>query len=630
MSKRCLNVFIVALLACLLSSFSGLPVSQVEAAPVTEITVTSTEDSYLDGQSKTCLNSSPCTLRRAVNQAYSLDATKRPVLISFNIPTSDPGYISALKAWKIKLTGSTSYDLRGLSGKTTINGATQPNGRTNGPKIIIDAQNITGNKKNKGLILTGGENVVSGLAMQKFQTHHVSVSSDNNTVKFNWFGLSDSGKHLSAGDDVTREGGSGVVISNSNSNTIRNNVFAGFFGASCGITGNNNSFTGNMVGTRADGTVPLPDGFTQHPCQYGAWVGGSGITVAGTNNKIGGALAAQKNRFTGIFLDLSATATQPPAIWAQSGGGGHLVQNNIFGVDSKNVDIGVCGRGLDMGNGPKNMKIKGNVFAETRLSAIVMNSPSLNGNTLTGNVIRRKTPWPGPQGTASFSEAPIAYGPLTPAALKNFTPARVTNISGLVVSGTSGTGTPCPGCDVEIFLDDNDGITEALKSLGTTTANSSGNWSISMASPLAPGNGVRAMSTVPDTFTIAGLYAGTTSNLSPRYIPPKPKISITATDSSASEPGTNTGKFKITRTGGSGGITVRYSVTGTAKAGVDYVALPTSVKLEAGVNSKVLTVTPIDNTSHEVKETVIVTISESANYDRLSPYKATVNITDNE
>ncbi|MFZ2446849.1 MAG: hypothetical protein WAW37_10860 [Syntrophobacteraceae bacterium] len=630
MNKRYVKVFVVTLMTCLLSFSTGLMVSHVEAA-VTEITVTSTADTYLDGYSKTCLNSSPCTLRRAINQAYPLGAAQRPVLIKFNIPTSDPGYISALKAWKIKLTGSTSYDLRGLSGKTTIDGTTQPNGRTNGPKIIIDAQNITGNIKNKGLILTNGENVVRGLAMKRFRTHHVSVSSDNNTVENNWFGLSDDGQHLSAGDDLTQEGGSGVVISSSDSNTIKNNVFAGFFGASCGINGDDNVFIGNKVGTRADGTVPLPGAFTQHPCLHGAWVGGSGITVAGANNQIGGALAAQKNRFTGIFLDLSATSTQPPAIWVQSGGGGHVVRNNIFGVDSNNVDIGICGRGLDMGSGPQNMEVKGNVFAETRLSAILMNDASLNGNTLTGNVIRRKTPWPGPQGDNSFSEGPITYGPLTPDALRDFTPARVTSISGLVVNGASGAGSPCPGCGVEIFLDDNDSTVEALKSLGTTTANGSGNWSISMAAALAAGKGVRTMSTVPDPFTVAGLDTGTTSNLSTRYVPVKPQISITATDPSAAEPpGANTGAFTITRTGGAGAVTVRYTVTGTAKAGTDYAVLPATVQLAAGVNSKVLTVTPKGDTAQEGAETVIVTISSNASYVLKAPTKATVTIADND
>ena len=105
----------------------------------TTITVTSTTDPD-NSDSRTCLTYSPCTLRRAVIQARNLPVAQKPALIAFNIPTSDPGYNATLKIWKIQFSGISSVAnaaLRYLNGDITIDGTTQPNGRTDGPKIIL-------------------------------------------------------------------------------------------------------------------------------------------------------------------------------------------------------------------------------------------------------------------------------------------------------------------------------------------------------------------------------------------------------------------------------------------------------------------------------------------------------------
>ena len=627
MKGKSLNLLVITSLVSFLLMSALFIVAQTEAIAASVITVDSTADDYHDGKSKTCLSSTPCTLRRAVNQAYTLAAGGDTVEIRFAIPLSDPGYLGPTipGAWKITLTGSSLDDLRELYGRTTVDGTTQPNGRATGPKIVVDGQK----KKNYGLILRNGDNVVRGLAMQNFMKHHVSVSSANNTVEKNWFGLSADGQHLSAGDDLTPEGGSGVVINNSDDNVIKKNVLAGFFGASFAITGDNNVFAGNKVGTRSNGTVPLPGSFTKHPCMHGAWVGGSGINVSGENNQIGGPASADKNVFAGLFLDLSATSTQPPAIWVQSSKG-HLVQNNIIGQDGKGKAVGVCGRGLDLANGPKNLEIVANTFNETRLSAIVMNNSSLNGNLLRGNIFKRKSQWPGSQGSNTFAEDAIAYGPFVPDALRNFHPAKVTSISGTTVSGTSGDGSPCPNCVVELLMDDNDGIKKVLKSLAVTTADNDGDWTANLAAPLGPGMGIRTMSTVPDTFTIAGLDTNSTSNLSELYMPPKPLVAIAATDAVASEPGVNKGTFKFTRTRSTAAVTVLIKVQGTATAATDYEKLPAQVKIPSGANSVLLKVKPIDNSIKEGNETVIVTILPSEDYDIKPTGKATVIIKDDD
>jgi hypothetical protein len=596
----------------------------VWGAPVTTITVDSSEDDYNDGYSKTCLNSSPCTLRRAINQAYSLTSDKRPVLIRFNIPTSDPGYINSPEvpgAWKIQLTGSTSSALRDLNGQVTINGSTQPGGRTQGPKIIIDGQN----SKNTGFVLRYTDNVVRGVAMQNFKTH-ISVSGDKNTVMSNWFGLSDDGRYLSAGDEVTPEGGSGVVVSNVDDNVIRGNVFAGFFGTASSITGDNNVFAGNKVGTRADGTIPLPSGYTKHPCLYSTWEGGVGITVAGTGNRIGGPAEADRNLFAGLFLSLSETATQSPAIKIYSGSN-HIIQNNFIGVDAKGKEVGVCGRGLDLGSGPDYLKVLNNTFAETGLSSILMNS-SVEGNTIQWNKIERSSPWPGEQPGNDFAEGPIAYGPTVPSYLENFVPAAVTSISGNTVKGTSGAGSPCPDCVIELFLDDVDQVKECRKPLKRVTADANGNWTATLAAPLAFNQGLRTMSTVPDALTIIGLKQGTTSNISELYR--IPKVKVQASDPTASEPGTNVGVFTFTRDADFGPLTVYYSVAGNATAGADYYALSGQVVFPEGVSTKTVQVKPKNDTTKEGDETVKVILLDKPAYNLGTPAQAVVTIKDND
>jgi len=480
----------------------------------TAITVTSGTDPDTS-KSYTCYTlgvpKTPCTLRRAIVESRLVGASDRPVLIRFAIPQSPAeGYDSSLGVWKIQIAGSTNDDFRDLSAQTIIDGSTQPGGRTTGPKIIVDGQG----KHNYGFITRYDGSEIRGLVMQNFKTAHIQISSNDNLVENCWFGLSDDGTTLSSGqDDETIEGGSGVAIAgNMSNNTIRNNVFAGFFGVAAAIRGDNNVFAGNWIGLRADGTVPIPAQFSKHPCLSGAWTGGVGITVEGDDHQIGGPTAAEGNVFAGLFLDVGPSTTQRPAMDVT--GSGHTIQNNVIGLDVNGDLVGVCGRGLDLGGGPSDMQVLDNTLAETGLSAILMNNWQCNGNTLQTNIIKRADAWPGEQGNNPFPEDAIAYGPHVPAALRSFKPAEISQVDGKNVQGTSGQGSSCPACTIEVFLDDTDAVTETLQSLAVVTADGSGQWSATLPAPLEPGQGLRTMSTVPDNFTITGLDAGTTSNLS--------------------------------------------------------------------------------------------------------------------
>ncbi len=90
-------------------------------------------------------------------------------------------------------------------------------------------------------------------------------------------------------------------------------------------------------------------------------------------------------------------------------------------------------------------------------------------------------------------------------------------------------------------------------------------------------------------------------------------VSITANDSVASEPN-NDGQFTVTMTQPSDRDTVvSLLIQGTAAAGADYAAIPTTVTILAGQTSATIDVSVIDNTVLETSETVIVTITGTNN-----------------
>ena len=497
----------------------------------TVITVTSGTDPS-NSKSETCYtgtssDETPCTLRRAIVESRLLSSGELPVLISFDIP-EDPaeGYDSSLEVWEIEpQSTSDNHVFRRIKGQVTIDGATQPGGRSSGPKIILIGP---GTGQDGGFIVgdvSGDDRItIRGLGMQNFKTH-MYVNTEYNIIEDCWFGLSSDGTTLSSGDDTDPEGGSAIsLMSDAEYNIVRDNKFAGFFGASVAIRGDSNEFTGNWIGMRADGTVPIPAQFDKHPCTGSTWAGGSGITVEGNNHQIGGPDKADGNRFAGLYLDIFEESEQPFAIESSGTDDKNLIQNNVIGLDALDNAIGICGRGIKLSGGPEDTQVISNTIVETGLSAILMNDSiiidRLNGNTLRGNIIKRESAWPEEQGDNTFAEGAIAYGSGVPDALRAFQPAVVTHIDGTNVTGVSGTSENsqvCANCTVELFLEDTDGVVEALESLDVVIADGDGHWTATLSTPLGENDRLRTMSTVPDDWTIDDLDAGTTSKLSVLY-----------------------------------------------------------------------------------------------------------------
>jgi parallel beta-helix repeat protein len=490
----------------------------------TAITVTSGRD--IDtSQSTTCYTdppgtagppASPCTLRRAIVEARAVSG--RPVLISFNIPTTETqSYSSTLGIWHIyfKASSETSV-LRRLNGQIIIDGATQPGGRASGPKIFLVGPS---SPEKDGLIVgdvAGNDgHVIRGLGFQDFGTH-MYLNTDNNLIENNWFGLSDEGTGVYLRNNNPEDGsGSGAIdmaggTGGAEFNILQNNVFAGFDGVAVAVRGGSNTFSGNYVGTQADGNV-VKNADPALWCTTEDWLGGGGLSVEGVDQHI------VNNIIAGLRQEIFVLSQQPDALRVTVvGNTGHTIQNTRIGVDIDNTEVGACGRGIILTGDMKNTVIADNTIVNTRLSGISLNDALYNECTLRRNVIKQTNGWPQVPSSARPEDA-IQLMPSLPNGFEFFKSAKVTTINGTAINGVSGDGSACPNCVVELFLDDTDAITEALQSLAVITATVDGSWSATLPFTLTANQGVRTTSTSAQFGTIPNISKGTTTGLSALY-----------------------------------------------------------------------------------------------------------------
>jgi hypothetical protein len=110
-----------------------------------------------------------------------------------------------------------------------------------------------------------------------------------------------------------------------------------------------------------------------------------------------------------------------------------------------------------------------------------------------------------------------------------------------------------------------------------------------------------------------------------------PSVKIVAADATASEPGTDTGKFRVTRTGCTDEpLLVYYTVGGTATPWRDYVALAGQVVIPEGKVGTTIDVFPLDDHTQEPPETVTVTLAADPAYHVAGQDSATITIKDND
>ncbi len=108
-------------------------------------------------------------------------------------------------------------------------------------------------------------------------------------------------------------------------------------------------------------------------------------------------------------------------------------------------------------------------------------------------------------------------------------------------------------------------------------------------------------------------------------------LSLALSDNKALEPGTDTGRFTISRTGPpTTALSVQVAVSGTAQAGVDYVALPGLVTIPVNAASASIVVTALDDALTEMDETVTLRILPGPGFTIVGATAATVTIGDDE
>jgi hypothetical protein len=459
-----------------------------------------------------------CTLRRALLEAGARPDSDRPIAIQFNLASDDPGYEADSDTWTITidaplLLANGTLDNTNV-GDVTIDGATQPGGRSTGPKIYLET-----NDNRWDVELT--DNVIRNLGFVGGGV--IFLKETDNLIEDIVMGLSRDGQEivLRTPDDPKRLAGGGVHIS-ADDNTVRDSVISGSFASAITIDGSDNNLIElNYIGTRADGTVPPVDpaieclrSFNYDPNN---WYGGWGINLSGSNNIIA------ENLIAGLHILQSPNDTPPRAL--EIFGSNHLIVDNEIGLGSDGEIVGVCGQGIKVSG--SDTEILFNVIAASRAdseeaepAAILASdtSPLFGQITVAGNEVIL-----GP-GTV------YGFGPGIKDDLRLFNPAKVTSVTSTTVSGRSGDTTPntngpdvesaCPNCLIDLYLDDLDDNQEALLHLGGTTADGDGNWSFSLSEPLPADAAIRTNSTTTSAGVIGSYGAGTSTKLSELYFAP--------------------------------------------------------------------------------------------------------------
>jgi hypothetical protein len=479
-----------------------------------------------------------CTLRRAVLEAGVRPDSDRPIDIVFDIPTSDPNYDPVLGLWEVQIDSSFIWEInrRFISddgGQVTIDGATQPTGRDDGPRIMINTNSENSPIFGRSLEVRTSNNVIRNLGFKG--GGQIILYEGGNLIENNWMGLRNDGTRLSLASTASSQARrsmarGGIIMPNedSDNNIIRNNTIIGTFERAIRVTsgGDNNEISNNFIGTNASGIVPVDgtiDCFRDPDYNGKLWYGGQGIQVTGTNNTIIG------NVLAGLHVTQAINDTPPIAM--EIAGINNLVTDNTIGLDAAGNEIGVCGQGMLI-QGTEGLVTENTLFftrngfdqgdVGTEFdAAIIMQSFTGQGG---GDPDRWMRVWNNLIDGGDFVESNFhAYrfaGPGVPIEMRQFIPAKVTSIEGTTVSGTNGDPLPlgpdtsCPNCTIYLYLDDRDDRIEAFELLGTATADANGDWTTTISRLLSGNEGIRTQSesNAPDVMHIYD--AQTTTRLS--------------------------------------------------------------------------------------------------------------------
>lgn len=300
------------------------------------------------------------SLRDAIECANSTPATDT---ITFNIPTSQPGYTNpdgiagnGDEYWSIQ----PSTPLPGITQPLTIDGSTQPGTTCPQPRVEIDGSSAGADADGIGLYTSNS--TIKGLIINDFSRYGIRLSrfpitfpvgntlQTNNTLQCSYIGVNASGlvakPNLQGG--IAAEGDSMKIggTTTANRNIISGNGEFGIYFYGGGST--NGTVQGNYIGVGANGTTALGNqgfGVGYYNTDGGGLIGGTaGVTVNGACTGTCNLIAHNTSAGIGFFYTGPAgrnVRISGNAIHSNGGIGIDLERGNTWVLDGVNPnDVG--------------------------------------------------------------------------------------------------------------------------------------------------------------------------------------------------------------------------------------------------------------------------------------------------
>ncbi len=299
-------------LVLLVLTIAPLPAAAEPAAPVAADgpAATFTVNSTADPGDGIC-NAANCTLREAIIAANANGASKDT--IAFAIPGAGPHVITLAAA------------LQSISQPVIIDGLTQA-GASCGAwpltlKIVLNGTGLGAGTTGLTLAASGIE--VRGLVIQRFPSHGIVITGNNNSVSCSYVGLN------AAGINDLGNGGIGVYINNGAANKIYTNVISGngSFGVYVGgASANGNAIHTNRIGVNAAGTAAL-----QNDEEGVLVVGAPNTAIGNLNEGLGNLISGNNGNGVAITGNSPGTVVSGNFIGTNASGAG-AIPNSGMGV----------------------------------------------------------------------------------------------------------------------------------------------------------------------------------------------------------------------------------------------------------------------------------------------------------
>ncbi|MEO7934091.1 MAG: M12 family metallopeptidase [Chthoniobacterales bacterium] len=370
-------------------------------------------------------DSGPGSLRAALYYGFDHPGTT----ITFNIPTTDPGYAGHVFAIR------PSAPLFAPGDNTTIDG-TLAGGDTNpyGPSIVL-----TGTYAQPpdvyapGLKLVSANCTIRHLVIYGFSQEGILITgaaAQANKIVGCYIGLSWNGTTAApnAFDGITLSGG---AINNSiggttaaDRNVISGNTASGIYITGSGTSGNR--VLGNYIGTKYSGVTALANRY-------------AGITIAAgaSGNTVGGTTSTARNVICGN--------TQQGIVIADPGTTGNIVSGNFIGLNNTGLTSVPNGyAGVQISDGASGNLIGGttsasrNVISGNASQGVSISGVGTNQNTIAANYI-------GLNSTGSAARANAFSGVGIYGGAQNNTVGGTVSGSRNYISGNAGQGIAIDG-----------------------------------------------------------------------------------------------------------------------------------------------------------------------------------------